>query len=127
MESEIMKDNCIFCKIVNNELPSYVIYEDEIVKVFLNINPLSNGHTLIIPKKHFVDIVDIPIDTLNHISKISKDIYILLKEKLNFDGLKFVQNNGEIQEIKHFHLHLIPYYTEKDNKSIEEVYNIIKK
>lgn len=122
-----MKDNCIFCKIVNNELPSYVIYEDEIVKVFLNINPLSNGHTLIIPKKHFVDIVDIPIDTLNHISKISKDIYILLKEKLNFDGLKFVQNNGEIQEIKHFHLHLIPYYTEKDNKSIEEVYNIIKK
>ena len=52
-------DNCIFCKIVKGEIPSYTIYEDEIVKCFLDINPLSTGHTLIVPKKHFRDAFDI--------------------------------------------------------------------
>ena len=79
---------CIFCKIVNNESPSYTIYEDEIVKVFLNINPSSDGHLLIIPKKHFTNLSDIDLDTLNHINKVSKNMYKLLKEKLKIDGLR---------------------------------------
>lgn len=119
--------NCTFCKVINNELPSYTIYEDKIVKVFLSIDPISDGHTLIVPKEHFIDIVDIPTETLNHINKVTKIIYNLLKEKLNFIGLKLVQNNGSIQEIKHFHLHLIPIYSTKKINDIEKVYNNIKK
>ena len=59
--------DCLFCKIINNEIPSEIIYEDNLVKVFLDINPVSNGHALIIPKKHFVNIDDIDNETLMHI------------------------------------------------------------
>jgi len=118
--------NCIFCKIINGEIPSYKIYEDDIVLAFLDINPDSNGHTLIIPKQHFQDIDDIDEKVLNHIMKIAKDIKNILYEKLNCDGLTLIQNNGLIQEVKHFHLHLKPYYENENKMSIEEIYNIIK-
>lgn len=118
-------NNCIFCKIINNEIPSYTLYEDEMVKVFLDINPESPGHTLIIPKTHFVDINDISIETLNHISLISKKTTTLLKETLNYDGLRLVQNNGVLEEVKHYHLHLIPFYQDGFSKSVEEVYEIL--
>ncbi len=120
-----MKD-CVFCKIIKKELPCYDLYEDDKVIVFLSIDPLSNGHTLIVPKNHYIDITDIPIDTLNHINKISKEIYNLLKEKLNFIGLKFVQNNGTLQEVKHYHLHLIPVYNKNTKLTLDEVYKKIK-
>ena len=116
---------CIFCKIINYEIPSYTLYEDEMVKVFLDINPESPGHTLIIPKTHFVDINDISIETLNHISLISKKTTTLLKEKLNYDGLRLVQNNGVLEEVKHYHLQLIPFYQDGFSKSVEEVYEIL--
>ena len=126
--------NCIFCKIVNNESPSYTVYEDEIVKVFLNINPSSDGHLLIVPKKHFTDLNDIDLDTLNHINVVAKKMYKLLKEKLNCDGLTIAQNNGYGQEIKHYHMHLTPRYNNdsieviypKEKKDIKEIYNILK-
>ena len=118
-------NNCIFCKIINNEIPSYTLYEDEMVKVFLDINPERPGQTLIIPKTHFVDINDISIETLNHISLISKKTTTLLKEKLNYDGLRLVQNNGVLEEVKHYHLHLIPFYQDGFSKSVEEVYEIL--
>ncbi len=119
-------ENCTFCKIVNNELPSYKIYEDEIVIVFLSIDPISNGHTLIVPKEHYLDINDIPLEILNYINKISKEIYNLLKDKLNFNGLQFIQNNGTLQEIKHYHLHLIPKYNDDIKLTLDEVYKKIK-
>ena len=62
--------DCIFCKIINNEIPSYTLYEDENVKCILDINPISKGHTLIIPKKHFKDIVDIDSSTQNETGDI---------------------------------------------------------
>lgn len=125
--------DCIFCKIVNNEAPSYTIFEDEIVKVFMNINPTSNGHLLIVPKKHYTNLVDIPLDTLNHINMISKNMYTLLKEKLHVDGLTISQNNDYGQEVKHFHMHLTPRYKgEKvdivyngDKLDVKEVFNIL--
>ena len=73
--------NCIFCKIINGQIPSYKIYEDDIVYAFLDINPDSAGHTLIIPKKHFQDLSDIDDITLNHIMKISKILKNKLEEK----------------------------------------------
>lgn len=127
--------DCIFCKIINNEIPSYTLYEDDIVKVFLDISPKTNGDTLIIPKKHFTNIVDIDLETLNHINKITKDMYKLLKEKLNCEGMTIIQNNDYGQEIKHFHVHLTPRYN-KDLlnheynkeliKPLEEVFKILK-
>lgn len=102
--------NCIFCKIANGEIPSFKIYEDDVVLVFLDVNPDSDGHTLIIPKKHFTDLDDIDLETLNHINKVSKEIKKTLEEKLGCIGLSLLQNNGSAQEVKHYHLHLKPYY-----------------
>lgn len=115
----------IFCKIVNNEIPSYTIYEDEIVKVFLDVNPNHNGHTLIIPKKHYQDLFDIEEETINYILKIAKQIAKQLKERLKYDGITLCENNGYGQEIKHFHLHLIPKYKKEEKISVEEIYNKI--
>ena len=102
--------DCIFCKIVNGEIPSFKIYEDDIVYSFLDINPDSDGHTLIIPKKHFKDLDDIDLETLNHINKVSKQIKKELENKLNCVGISLLQNNGSVQEVKHYHLHLKPCY-----------------
>lgn len=117
---------CLFCKINKGEIPSYTIYEDELVRVFLDINPKHNGHTLIIPKKHYKDIEDIDMDTLSHIMKIAKKMYQLLKDKLNPDGIILTQNNGIAQDIKHYHLHLIPVYKNEIEKSVDEIFKKIK-
>lgn len=118
--------DCIFCKIINGAIPSYKIYEDDIAYAFLDINPDSAGHTLIIPKNHFQDLDDIDDETLNHILKISKILKNKLEEKLNCDGLTIIQNNGLVQEVKHFHIHLKPYYKNGDDRQIEEVYELLK-
>lgn len=102
--------DCIFCKIASGEIPSYKVYEDDIVYAFLDANPDSDGHTLIIPKKHFTDLDDIDLETLNHINKTAKKIKKELEEKLGCIGLSLLQNNGSVQEVKHYHLHLKPYY-----------------
>ena len=73
--------DCLFCKIVSGKIPSYKIYEDELVYAFLDINPDSNGHTLLIPKKHYLDMNDIPLDTLTHIFKVAKELKVMLEEK----------------------------------------------
>lgn len=111
--------DCIFCKIINGDIPCLKIYEDELVLAFLDINPDSDGHTLIIPKKHFTDLDDINLETLTKINKVSKEIKKLLEEKLGCEGISLLQNNGFVQEVKHYHLHLKPYY--KDKKSIEMI------
>ena len=119
-------NNCIFCKIINNEISSYKIYENDMVLCFLDINPLSSGHTLIIPKKHFKDISDIDSEYLSSINDATKYVYNLLVSKLGPDGIRIVQNNGICQEIKHYHVHLIPVYNDMLDMDIEEVYNKIK-
>ena len=119
-------DNCLFCKIGKGESDSYTLYEDEVVRVFLDIFPNSTGHTLIIPKKHFLDLDDIDMETLSHIMKVAKDIKRELEVKLNPNSVVLMQNNGEEEKIKHFHLHLIPKYEDKFNISVEDVYNLIK-
>ena len=118
-------ENCIFCKIINGEIPSYTIFEDDLIKIFLDINPSSNGHCLVIPKKHFLDINDIDSEYLNHIFTVVKEMLPILESKLNFDGISLCQNNGFVQDVKHFHLHLIPKYKNSKKLSVEEVYKII--
>ncbi len=109
--------DCLFCKIIEGSIPSKTIYEDELVKVFLDINPNTNGHCLIIPKKHIVTVKEVDNILTTHILEVEKKIYDLLKEKLNIKGLTIVQNNELGQEVKHYHVHLIPRY-EDDNWNI---------
>lgn len=109
--------DCLFCKIINGDIPSYTIYEDELVKVFLDINPNSNGHSLIIPKKHIVTVEEMDDELATHIIKIEKQMYKLFKEKLNAIGMTVCQNNDYGQEVKHYHVHLIPRYKD-DNWNI---------
>ncbi len=127
--------DCVFCKIIKGEIPSYTVYEDEIVKAFLDINPNTNGHILIVPKNHYENILDIDLDTMSHIFEIQKELYNLVKEKLGAKGITFAQNNELGQDIKHYHLHLIPRYSNdgwvnhyrEDNKlEVQEVFKKLK-
>ena len=128
--------DCLFCKIIEGSIPSKTIYEDELGKVFLDINPNTNGHCLIIPKKHIVTVKEVDSILTTHILEVEKKIYDLLKEKLNIKGLTIVQNNELGQDVKHYHVHLIPRY-EDDNwninfnqeslKDTDEIYQEIMK
>jgi len=128
-----MKD-CLFCKIASGEIPSKTIYEDDLVKVFLDINPVSNGHVLIIPKKHYENFLDVDDEIILHSREVAKKVYVLLKEKINAHGLTIVQNNFHGQEVKHYHIHLIPRYLDdniemkrQENKlDVEEIYAKLK-
>ena len=128
--------DCLFCKIINGDIPCYKIYENDYVLTFLDINPDSDGHTLIIPKKHFADLDDIDEITLSEIFKAAKLIKKMLEEKLGCEGIVLQQNNGFVQEIKHYHLHLKPYYKDKISiemvkhndliKDVKEIYELLK-
>ncbi len=110
--------DCLFCKIINGDIPSKTVYEDDLVKVFLDINPTTNGDMLIVPKKHYDNFRELDDSLILHINKVAKDMYNLLKDKLNIDGLTMVQNNGYGQEIKHYHLHLTPRYINDEVRSV---------
>lgn len=127
--------DCIFCKIIDGSINALTIYEDDKVKVFLDANPVTNGHMLIVPKTHYTDINDMPDELLIYEQQIARKMFKLLKEKLNVDGLTLTQNNEYGQAIKHYHLHLIPRYN-KDNidfvhedirDSIEKIYEKISR
>jgi len=109
-------DDCLFCKIVRHEIPSEIIFEDKDIMVFLDINPTTNGDTLIIPKNHYKDMFDVPRELLNHIEDKYKSIYQVYKKKLKCDGLTLTTNMDYGQEIKHFHMHFIPRYKNDDVK-----------
>lgn len=119
--------DCIFCKIIKGDIPSYTIFEDDIVKVFLDINPISNGHALIIPKKHILDIDDMDNETLMHIMDVARYVKKLLINKLNCNGVTFTQNNGDCQEVKHYHLHVQPFYNDDQELfDVVDIYNKLK-
>ena len=111
-----MKD-CLFCKIIKGEIPSYKIYENEETLAFLDINPDSYGHTLVIPKKHFKSYEDITLEAIKKVNQTGKIVFQKIKENLKADGIKIVQNNGIVQDIPHYHIHIIPVYkSDKENK-----------
>lgn len=113
-------EDCIFCKIIKGELPSKTIYEDDLIKIIMNINPATNGHLLVLPKEHMVNIMDTTDEVIMHSIKVIRKLYPTLKEKLNCEGLTISQNNELGQEIKHFHIHLTPRY---NNDLLEFNYN----
>lgn len=112
------KDDCIFCKIANGEIPSATIYEDEDFRVFLDVGPASYGHALIVTKNHYANIFEMEEEVAGKLFVLASKVAKAMKKTLNFDGMNVVQNNGEIagQTVFHFHLHLIPRYEGDDVK-----------
>ena len=103
--------DCLFCKIIDGSIPSYTVYEDDKVKVFLDINPNNDGHLLVIPKEHKANLYEMDDDTLIFMLNIIREkLKPILSDKLNIDGLTISQNNDYGQEVKHFHIHVIPRY-----------------
>lgn len=113
------KEDCIFCKIANGEIPSSTIYEDEDFRVFLDLNPATRGHALIVPKEHFADLFELDDELAKKAIILAKKLADHMKRALGCAGFNLVQNNGEAagQTVFHFHLHLIPRY-EKDEAGI---------
>ncbi|WP_422122720.1 HIT family protein [Planococcus sp. X10-3] len=108
--------NCIFCKIISGEIPSVKIYEDEHVFAFMDIMPLSKGHTLLIPKTHRESVYDLQGDEAAQLFSVAPKIASAIKETFNPEGLNLLNNNGAKagQSVFHFHLHFIPRYGESD-------------
>jgi len=103
--------NCIFCKIVKKEIPCANVYEDKDFLAFLDIQPVSDGHILLIPKKHIVWMQDASDETISEIFKLSKKLILAVKSGLQCD---YVQVSVVGKDVPHFHIHLIPRYI-KDN------------
>jgi len=113
------KDDCIFCKIANGEIPSKTIYEDDDFRVILDLGPATRGHALILPKDHFANLYELSDETAGKVMQLAKKMAVQMTEKLGCDGFNLVQNNGLTagQTVFHFHLHLIPRY-ENDGQEI---------
>jgi histidine triad (HIT) family protein len=104
--------DCIFCKIVAKQAPASVVYEDEAVISFLDIRPLNLGHTQVIPKAHFVNIFDIPVELLSRVHVVTKHVAPAVKKATAADGISIIQQNGKAagQDIFHLHVHVVPRF-----------------
>lgn len=105
-------NECVFCKIINGEIPANIIYENDKVLAFLDIKPISRGHTLIVPKKHYGDIYDITEDYLKEVVAAAKKISGAVKRGLGAEGVNILHASGVAaqQSVFHFHIHLVPRY-----------------
>ena len=114
-----MENNCIFCKIIAGEIPSYCVYEDEDFKAILDVNPSARGHVIILPKKHAADIFELSDEYVSKVMIEAKKIAKAVKEAYHCDGINILQNNGEAagQTVFHLHVHVIPRF-EGDTKTI---------
>ncbi len=113
-----MSNNCIFCRIIGNEISSVTLYEDDDFKVIMDISPASKGHAVLIPKKHVANIFEMDEETASKVFVVAAKVAKAIKEQLRCDGLNILQNNGEAagQTVFHFHIHLIPRF---NNDSIQ--------
>jgi histidine triad (HIT) family protein len=105
-----MSESCVFCKIALKEAPASKVYEDEQVIAFMSIKPISMGHTLVVPKRHYRDIFETPEEEIAYLYRIVKRIAHAVEKAERAEGIRVVQNNGEAagQVIFHLHVHIIP-------------------
>lgn len=102
--------NCIFCKIIAGEIPSFKLFEDENTLAFMDINPASEGHALVIPREHFADVYEVSETAIAQTVKTAKKIALAIDRTLNLGGLNLLQCNGPAaaQSVLHFHMHVLP-------------------
>ncbi|WP_144028110.1 HIT family protein [Paenibacillus sp. 32352] len=110
MEEREASRDCIFCKVVKGEAKSWKVYEDENVYAFLDINPVSEYHTLVIPKKHYSDIFDTPEDEMKNVISVVKKLASLYNTKLGIKNVQIINSSGTEaqQDIFHIHFHIVP-------------------
>ncbi|HCD07304.1 MAG TPA: HIT family protein [Lactobacillus sp.] len=116
-----MDENCIFCKIINNEIPSTTIYEDDDIKAFFDISQVTPGHTLVVPKKHVQDIFAYDEDLAERVfKKVPMIARAITASNPKIIGMNICQNNGKIayQSVMHSHIHLVPRYSNDDDFSM---------
>ncbi len=108
-----MNNNCLFCKIISGEIPSARVYEDDNVLAFLDVHPVNIGHTLIVPKAHYINLYETPDSTLAQMIGASKKIAIAIKSALGTDGINIEMNNDSVagQIIFHSHMHIVPRFS----------------
>lgn len=108
-----MKNDCVFCAIAAGEIPSFKVYEDDLALAYLDINPFSRGHVLVIPKAHSQGLLDTDDDTLAAVIVRVRRIAAHVREKLGCDGFHVLQNNGEAagQTVRHVHFHIVPRWS----------------
>ncbi|NQJ22325.1 HIT family protein [Streptococcus suis] len=113
--------DCIFCKIVAGEIPASKVYENDHVLAFLDITQVTKGHTLVIPKKHFRNVLDMDAETAGQVFAAVPAIARQLTEKLGASGLNIVNNNEEAagQTVFHTHIHLLPRFDQNDGLDIQ--------
>ena len=111
---------CIFCKIINGDIPSKKIYEDDDVVAILDISQATKGHTLVLPKKHYANILEIEESDYLKVMSVAKKLADKLTKTFNTTGCNILNNCGELagQTVMHFHVHIIPRY-ETDDLKIE--------
>jgi len=104
-------NECIFCKIIKKEVPAYIVYEDDYSIAFLDINPVSTGHILVVPKKHYERITDMPENDLKEFMASVQKVAKMVETKLSKD-YNIITNHGPKagQMINHVHFHIIPRY-----------------
>ncbi len=118
---------CIFCKIVKGEIPANKVYEDKNVLAFLDINPRSKGHTVVIPKKHYATLIEVPKDELEGLFGVVQEIGRKIIENLDAKGFNIGSNNGQMagQVVPHLHIHIIPRYEdEKEHYGFEAAFPV---
>jgi len=103
-------DSCIFCRIVRGETPAEVVYEDEVAMAFMDINPATPGHLLLIPKKHYRNVFDLDEEVAAHLMKVAVRLAPVVKKAMGAEGINIVNANerAAFQSVFHFHLHLVP-------------------
>ncbi|WP_416325831.1 HIT family protein [[Eubacterium] hominis] len=112
---------CIFCSIVNNEIPSSKVYEDDLVLAFLDISQVTKGHTLVIPKQHYANFMECDGEVLQHLMMVAQKLSKQIMKATGAAGMNILSNVNEVagQSVPHFHIHLIPRYSEQDACVIE--------
>ena len=112
--------DCVFCLIRDGKIPSAKVYDDQRTLAFMDINPLSRGHCLVVPKAHAATLYDVETEDLRAAIATAKKVAGAIRKALNPDGLNLLQANGAaaFQSVPHFHLHLIPRWT-NDGKGFD--------
>ncbi|GEK33484.1 HIT family protein [Kurthia sibirica] len=108
--------DCLFCKIIAGDIPSKKVYEDDFVFAFMDVSPLSKGHTLLIPKEHVANVFDLSSETAAQLFSVAPQIANAINDAFEPAGMNLLNNNGTAanQSVFHFHLHFIPRYDETD-------------
>jgi len=117
--------DCLFCQITKDLKNSKVVYEDDILAVILDINPVCDGHLLIIPKEHYATVFDVPEKTLHYMYEVAHKMIELENERLGYEGASILFNYGDEQVIKHVHMHIIHHAHAKHERTIDEVHKIL--